>query len=375
MRHQLNWEENGRAVTGTWITDSHLSPPKRVVIADDTLKADTFYRAASEGMGFLWRGDFQNAKQLLQAVGRRIDKQASAKRSKSTAQPGESFHRYRQAQAHRAQLLSKLLVPVEANLSVPLSRAPDAQAAIGEAIQPQEESFLLSLKDLMAFIGAHEWRKKGVPIATLGARIHPYYGTFSPVRGEYLELIQTAPLPKSVSVAFDIGTGTGVIAALLAKRGIAKVIGTDLSDAAIACARENIGRLGLSQNVEVVKADMFPDGRADLIVCNPPWIPAKATSPLEKAVYDEDSRMLRGFLIGVANHLAESGEAWLIISNLAENLGLRGADEISTLIEKAGLRIIERLEIKPKHGKAADQSNPLHEARAREITRLWRLAR
>ena len=50
-------------------------------------------------------------------------------------------------------------------------------------------------------------------------------------------------------------------------------------------------------------------GVFDLVVCNPPWLPARPTSVLEQAVYDEDSRMLRGFLAGLAQHLEEGGEA------------------------------------------------------------------
>ncbi len=67
-------------------------------------------------------------------------------------------------------------------------------------------------------IGAHEWRKKGVEIPALGGRIHPYYGRFfSPVRGEYIDLVARTMLPTQ-QAAFDIGTGTGILAAMLAKR-------------------------------------------------------------------------------------------------------------------------------------------------------------
>lgn len=51
----------------------------------------------------------------------------------------------------------------------------------------------------------------------------------------------------------------------------------------------------------------LPEGTAPLVVCNPPWIPAKATSPIEYAVYDPAGAMLKGFLTGVAAHL-DDGE-------------------------------------------------------------------
>jgi len=141
------------------------------------------------------------------------------------------------------------------------------------------------------------------------------------------------------------------------------------------CARENMARLGLTGQVEVVQADLFPEGRAPLVICNPPWLPAKPSSPLEYAVYDPESRMLRGFLQGLADHLTDQGEGWLIISDLAEHLGLRSREELLSWIETAGLRVVGRLEVRPRHAKAQDVEDALHHARSAEVTALWRLAR
>jgi methylase of polypeptide subunit release factors len=254
-----------------------------------------------------------------------------------------------------------------------MKRAPKVREAIIEALDLAEGGFLISLRELLGFIGAHEWRKKGVIIPALDGTIHPYYGIFSPVRGEYLDLVAKAPLPPSMQSAFDIGTGTGVIAAILAKRGVKKIIATDLDQRAISCATENVSQLGLTQQIEILKTDLFPEGKADLIVCNPPWVPARPTSRIERAVYDEDSHMLKGFLKGVASHLQPQGEAWLIISDLAEHLGLRAVGDLEKWISEASLEIIASLEAKPKHGKASDIENALHSAREREVTRLWRL--
>jgi methylase of polypeptide subunit release factors len=129
----------------------------------------------------------------------------------------------------------------------------------------------------------------------------------------------------------------------------------------------------LTETIEVIKADLFPDGRAPLVVCNPPWVPAQPSSPVEYAVYDPDSRMLRGFLAGLAAHLAPGGESWLIISDLAEHLGLRSRDELLGWIAAGGLTVLGRIDTRPKHPKASDRSDPLHAARAAEVTSLWRL--
>ncbi|HXA46647.1 MAG TPA: class I SAM-dependent methyltransferase, partial [Burkholderiaceae bacterium] len=269
--------------------------------------------------------------------------------------------------------LGMLLLPCDEHYVIPLRRAPDVQAACMEAYGPAEVASAFSLRELQGVIGAHEWRKKGVEIAALGERIHPHYGVFSPVRGEYVDLVAQETLP-STKLAFDIGIGTGVLAAVLAKRGVKHIVGTDQETRSLACARENIARLGLAKQVEIVEANLFPEGRAPLIVCNPPWVPARANSPLEHAVYDPDSRMLRGFLAGLAAHLEPGGEGWLILSDLAEHLGLRPRAELLALIDAAGLKVLGKRDVKPHHPRTADETDPLHAARAAEITSLWRLA-
>jgi len=189
--------------------------------------------------------------------------------------------------------------------------------------------------------------------------------------------VGAAPLPAaldSLSLAFDIGTGTGVLAAVLARRGVGRIVATDQSPRALDCARENLVRLGLADRVDVRPADLFPEGRAPLVVCNPPWLPGKANSVLDQAVYDPDSRMLRGFIAGLAAHLTPGGEGWLLLSNIAEHLGLRSRAELLGWIEVAGLQVSERLDVKPGHPRSADAMDPLHLARAAEVTSLWRLA-
>jgi len=366
----LHWEEHGQAQSARWRSEAGTAPPKRVVVADDQTKADEAYQLACAGSALLYRGDFQNARQLLQAMGRRAEK-----KPKKAASITEAFHQHRMAQAQRARTLGLLLIPLDGEYGIPLRRAPEVGESCTEAWGKADgQPAVVSLRELQGLIGAHEWRKKGVPIPALdGAHIHPHYGVFSPVRGEYVDLVAAAPLP-AINLAFDIGTGTGVLAAVLARRGVQRVIGTDRDPRALACARDNIERLGLGKQVKVVAADLFPEGRAPLIVCNPPWLPGKVSAPIEGAVYDPDSRMLKGFLAGLKDHLTPNGEGWLILSDFAEHLGLRPRGEVLRLIEAAGLRLIQRHDTRPRHAKAMDTSDPLHLARVAEKTSLWRLA-
>ncbi|KFC74882.1 Ribosomal L11 methyltransferase [Massilia sp. LC238] len=374
---QLNWQEGGAARSASWRSESGWPAPKKVVVADDTMNADTAYRLALEGTALLWRGDFQNARQLLSALVRRIehksDRARRAKAGKAPATPSEQFHRHRLQQLQRARTLAMLLIPFEAGHVIPLRRAPDVREACLEAYGPAETPYVSSLRELLGVIGAHEWRRKGVRIPALDANIHPWYGVFSPVRGEYVELVAQAPLPKAAKLAFDIGAGTGVLSAVLARRGVERVLATDMDARALGCARENIARLGLAAQVEVIQADLFPEGRAPLVVCNPPWLPGKPSSAIEYAIYDPDSRMLKGFLGGLAQHLEPGGEGWLILSDLAEHLGLRTREQLLGWIRDAGLDVVARHDVRPTHGKASDPDDPLHAARSREVTSLWRL--
>jgi SAM-dependent methyltransferase len=355
----------------------------RTIAVDDTLNAGQAYRLASEGARLLWQGDFHNAKQLMQAMARRIDQSAQRRGKKPAPAPeglhpaAHAFHLHRQAQAHRARILGSIVLPMAGDYSLALRRAPNVQQACAEAWGPAKgQDFHIALRELLGVIGAHEWRKKGVEIPALGAppnnRIYPYYGVFSPVRGEYIDLVNQAPLP-SQALAFDIGVGTGVLSAVLVKRGVQHVVATDQDPQALSCAQDNLQRLGLSSQVNLQQTDLFPMGVSPLIVCNPPWVPARPSSPIEHAVYDEGSAMLKGFLSALRAHLAPEGEGWLILSDLAEHLHLRSREALLEWISDGGLRVIDRLDIRPRHAKATDTNDPLHKARAAEITSLWRL--
>jgi SAM-dependent methyltransferase len=345
------------------------------------MSADEAYGLACQGSALLWRGDFQNARQLLIAMASRNDRRTRKNPSKEDAaggpaalkSPADAFNLHRQAQSQRARTLGMLLIELDADYSVALRRAPDIRQACSEAYGPADERSVCALRELLGVIGAHEWRATGIEIAATGGRIHPHYGVFAPIRSEYVDLVASATLPPTSGVAFDIGTGTGVLAAVLARRGIQRVIATDLDPRALACARDNVERLGLQKQVEVVAADLFPQGRAAFVVCNPPWIPARPSSPLEHGIYDPDSRMLHGFIAGLAQHLEPGGEGWLILSDLAEHLGLRQRTDLLAAFEAAGLRVIDRSDVRPSHPRAQDTSDPLHAARAAEVTSLWRL--
>lgn len=385
----IEWTEDDRTRSAAWHSESGAPAPARVVVIDDAITATAAYALARKGTGLLWRGDFHNGRQLLSAMARRVDRDLARRGGRrgsrgprggaaaSATEGGEitrAFVAQRRAREDRARILGRLIVELGADFSLDLRRAPDVREACRDAYGEPASAMCVSLTELQGVLSARGWHETGVPIPSLDARIHPRYGVFSPVRGEYLELVADAPIPPGTRRAFDLGTGTGVLAAILARRGVTSIVATDINGRAVECANENFARLGCADRARAIEADLFPEGRADLIVCNPPWLPARPTSALELGIYDEGSSVLHRFLEGAAEHLDPGGEAWLIISDLAEHLGLRTRADLLERIAAAGLHVIDRLATVPTHGRATDASDPLHAARSREVTSLWRLA-
>ncbi|WP_225747466.1 class I SAM-dependent methyltransferase [Eikenella sp. Marseille-P7795] len=360
MPHTLTWQEQGQTHQAEWRHTAAQKPPAELAVAEPNLSAKAALKNFRQSQALLWRGDYHQAVQLLSAVKRQLPAAASP-----------DFHTHRMQQAQRSRLANMLLVEISPGYRLALRRAPDVSAALADVFgAPNSEPFLLPLNLLLGFIGAHQWHKKGVEIPALGARIHVPFGVFSPLRGEYLDLIAAAPLPPHAQSAFDIGTGSGVIAALLAQRGLPAITATDNSPRAIACARANFQRLGLP-HITLLQADLFPESRADLIVCNPPWLPAKPAADIETALYDPGSTMLQTFLRRAPEHLNPGGQIWLIMSDLAEHLGLRRPGELAEHIAAAGLTVAQRLDTRPQHPKSRDAANPLAHARLRETVSLY----
>src|SRR5688572_29316274 len=108
----VHFTEGGKELSARWRSESGAPPPARVVIADDDLTADEAYGLACQGTALLWRGDFQNARQMLQALASRADRPSrKQKRSAASSIPtssAEAFHLHRQARAQRARTLDAL---------------------------------------------------------------------------------------------------------------------------------------------------------------------------------------------------------------------------------------------------------------------------
>lgn len=337
------------------------------------MRADVALRRLRAGEALLYLGDFRNARQLLASIERRLETPSKNTRRAEAPNLREAFHRGRARKANSHALLSRLLISLDADYRLRLRHAPDVASACTHAWGPPEGGLtVLPLSELLGLISAEEWRRVGLQIKGLKARLHPHHGVFTPTRGDYPQLVMKAPSPWGKRV-FDVGTGTGVLGLLTIERGATSVLATDVEPRAVACANENARAMGYGDRFQAIEADLFPEGRADVVVCNPPWIPATPRTALDRAVYDPDQRLLRRFLTGLSAHLAPDGEGWLILSDLPERLGLRAPDGLAEEIARAGLTVVGTLEVAATHPASRDPSDPLHAARAGETTRLFRL--
>lgn len=113
------------------------------------MKPDDAYRQACDGTALLWQGDFHNARQLLQAIGRRIDRQPA----RYSTSLNENFHLHRRSSSHRTRVLGKLLVLLNDDYTLASRRAPDVRQARLEAYGPPKEPTAVSLRELPGVIG------------------------------------------------------------------------------------------------------------------------------------------------------------------------------------------------------------------------------
>lgn len=115
-------------------------------------------------------------------------------------------------------------------------------------------------------------------------------------RPETEQLVQTAldHFKEDEGVkALEVGTGTGCIALSLAKEAHMEVVATDVSEAAVSCARRNAEMLGLEGLVHVENCDCVEgvSGVFDLLVSNPPYIPTAVMAELDREVADFEPRL------------------------------------------------------------------------------------
>jgi release factor glutamine methyltransferase len=153
-------------------------------------------------------------------------------------------------------------------------------------------------------------------------------------------------LPRDGLRMADIGTGSGaILLALLSEWPDAHGIGTDISAAALAVARENARRLGLDRRAGFVRCEYAAAlrGPFDLIVSNPPYIPSAGIAALDPDVRDYDPRLaLDGGADGLAAYRVLAPQAAALLAPggaLVLEIGAEQGDDVSLIVRAAGLAV------------------------------------
>jgi release factor glutamine methyltransferase len=169
-----------------------------------------------------------------------------------------------------------------------------------------------------------------------------------PETEQLVELIADCRLQIADCRILDVGTGSGVIAlSLAAIFPEAIIIATDISEDALALARENAERLGLTDRIEFLSGDLllYVNHVYDLIVANLPYVAVTDRAALSREVLHDPEVALFGGERGdeVVRRLIEAAPAKLKPGGLlALELGLGQADDLAALMAEKNYHDIRK---------------------------------
>ena len=160
--------------------------------------------------------------------------------------------------------------------------------------------------------------------------------------------LKAFPEGRSFEMA-DLGVGSGaILLAVLAERPAAKGLGTEVSEEALAVARENAANLDLNNRAVFLRTDWtagLSDDAFDLVVSNPPYIPSKDIETLDPEVRDHDPRLaLDGGEDGLDAYRLLAPEIRRILKTegiFAVEIGWHQAAAVRALFEAAGFEDVK----------------------------------
>ncbi|NJE50079.1 HemK2/MTQ2 family protein methyltransferase [Thermococcus sp. 9N3] len=165
-----------------------------------------------------------------------------------------------------------------------------------------------------------------------GLRILLDENVYEPAEDTFL-LAETLEV-KPGEMALDVGTGTGIIALLMARKA-KYVLGVDVNPKAVELARRNALLNGI-RNVEFRLSNLFENvsGRFDVITFNAPYLPGEPEEPIDLALVGGETgrEVIYRFIREVPDYLTENGRVYLVQSSIT------GIEETLNLFREVGLR-------------------------------------
>jgi release factor glutamine methyltransferase len=179
---------------------------------------------------------------------------------------------------------------------------------------------------------------------TLMLNVTPGVLTPRPETETVLDVVLPAFPPERAFNVLDLGVGSGaILLAILAERPKAKGLGIDVSEDALAVARDNAAQLGLEARTALLRSDWtagLGDAAFDLVVSNPPYIPTDEIETLEPEVRNHDPRLaLDGGCDGLDAYRELAPEILRVLrpgGMFAVEIGPGQGDAVRGLFEAAG---------------------------------------
>ncbi|MGR4864373.1 peptide chain release factor N(5)-glutamine methyltransferase [Caulobacter sp. LARHSG274] len=164
----------------------------------------------------------------------------------------------------------------------------------------------------------------------------------------------------------DLGVGSGtILLAVLAERPAAKGLGIDVSEEALAVARENAANLGLDGRAALLRGDWttgLGDASFDLVVSNPPYIATHVIETLEPEVRDHEPRLaLDGGPDGLDAYRLLAGEILRVLkpgAMFAVEIGYDQSQAVEALFRQAGADNVRTVKDLSTHDRVVTGSRP-----------------
>lgn len=245
----------------------------------------------------------------------------------------------------------------------------DARVLLAFALGVTPDRLTLHLPDEMtdAHVAAYEAalaaREARQPVAQITGR-RLFWGQWFRVTRDTLdprpdtEALVAEALAEPFLKVLDLGTGTGcILLSCLKGMPMARGVGVDISEAALAVAGDNSSDLGLRDRARFLHSDWFGAvrGAFDLIVANPPYIAADEMPGLAPEVRDWEPHLALtpgGDGLGAYRRIAREAPARLMAGGrLLLEIGPTQADAVASLLAAQGLvrvRVLEDMDGRPR---------------------------
>ncbi len=283
----------------------------------------------------------------------------------------QSFQGQRDFRSVFRELSNRLLLLVDNN-KLTVKKAP--QIGWLEILYPELDQFLLPFPQVQGLNSSWQWYEKGISIPVLDRKIYPFYGMYFPTRFEHLNLFEDwlKQYNGDKTSAIDVGIGSGILSLQMLKHGFEKIYGTDINPNSIIGINDDLKKNELSSKIELMHGDLFAncDIKTDLIVFNPPWLPASHNlDGIDKAIYyDED--LFPRFFAEAEKHLKPEGRVVIIFSNLAQVTNVTDKHPIEEELSNGG-RFEKELFTNKEVGTASKNTKRNQNWRENEMVELW----